>query len=127
MTIVVDASIVVELLLARIPVQWQSVFDGDVAAPDLVFPEVVSTLRRMLHQGILDAASASVLLDALLDMPIEIVSSRELIQRAFDFNDRVTVYDGCYVALAESLDATLLTADRRLARTHDLPVTVEML
>ena len=127
MTTVVDASTVVELLLERIPVQWQSVFDGDVAAPDLVFPEVVSTLRRMLHQGMLSAASASVLLDALLDAPIEIVSSRELIQRAFDFNNRVSVYDGCCVALAESLDATLLTADRRLARTHDLPVRVEML
>ena len=127
MTTVLDASPIVEIFHVQIGPEGLAALRDDYAAPDLVFPEVASALRRFLHQGILDAATASGLLDALLDMPIEIVPSRELIERAFELNNRVSVYDGCYVALAESLDAALLTADRRLARTHDLPVTVQVL
>ncbi len=127
MPTVVDASAVLELLLGRLPAKWRSRLEGEVYAPDLVFPESASALRRLLHQGLLDSVSAALLLDALLELPLEIVPTRELVSRAFEFNDRVSVYDGCYVALAESLDAPLLTADARLSRAHGLPVTVRML
>jgi predicted nucleic acid-binding protein len=39
----------------------------------------------------------------------------------------LTAYDAAYVALAEALDAVLLTADRRLAGVPGLPAPVEVL
>jgi predicted nucleic acid-binding protein len=39
----------------------------------------------------------------------------------------MTVYDAAYVALAENLDATLLTADRRLANAPGARCAFELL
>jgi predicted nucleic acid-binding protein len=39
----------------------------------------------------------------------------------------VTSYDACYVALAEILDVTLLTADRRLANAPGLQCSIAIL
>jgi predicted nucleic acid-binding protein len=35
------------------------------------------------------------------------------------FSSDISTYDACYVALAEAADATLVTADRRLADAYD--------
>jgi len=43
------------------------------------------------------------------------VSHRPLLDRCWELRDTVSVYDAAYVALAEAVDAPLLTADRRLA------------
>jgi predicted nucleic acid-binding protein len=39
----------------------------------------------------------------------------------------MTAYDGAYVALAEALDAPLLTCDARLAGSHGHRATIELL
>jgi predicted nucleic acid-binding protein len=39
----------------------------------------------------------------------------------------VTAYDACYVALAEAVDAPLLTADRRLANAPGIRCAVELI
>jgi predicted nucleic acid-binding protein len=39
-----------------------------------------------------------------------------LLPRAWELRDTCPTYDGLYVALAEALDATLITRDGRLAR-----------
>jgi predicted nucleic acid-binding protein len=39
-----------------------------------------------------------------------------LLDRALELSDSMTAHDACYAALAELLDATLMTADLRLAR-----------
>jgi len=39
----------------------------------------------------------------------------------------VSAYDACYVALAESLQCDLLTADRRLAAAHGPRCTIRIL
>jgi predicted nucleic acid-binding protein len=38
-----------------------------------------------------------------------------------------TAYDAAYIALAEALDADLLTSDARLARVPDIACTVRVL
>jgi predicted nucleic acid-binding protein len=38
----------------------------------------------------------------------------------------VTAYDGCYVAIAETLEVPLVTADRRLANAPGLRCAVEV-
>ena len=67
----------------------------------------------------------SLLLD-LLDMPIALVGSRRLVERAFALRHDVTVTDGCYVALAEHLGCGLLTADHRLANSPGVTVPVTL-
>ena len=52
---------------------------------------------------------------------------RPLLARCWERRASLTVYDAAYVALAEALDAGLLTADRRLARAPGLRCAVEVL
>ena len=48
------------------------------------------------------------------------------LRRAWELRANGTVYDSCYVALAESLACTLLTADARLARAPGLSCPVKV-
>lgn len=54
-------------------------------------------------------------------------SSRQLWPRAWELRTNLTAYDALYVALAEQLGATLLTADSRAARAPGLRCSVEVL
>ncbi len=63
----------------------------------------------------------------LADLPMARVSHRPLLRRCWELRDNLTVYDAAYVALAESLDATLVTADARLARAPGVRCAVELL
>ena len=47
-----------------------------------------------------------------------------LAQRVWSLRDVLTPYDAAYVALAEALDAPLLTADRSLARSRGHRATI---
>jgi len=49
-----------------------------------------------------------------------------LLDRAWDLRSRLTFYDGLYIALAELLDAELLTRDQRLARAPGLEARVKL-
>jgi predicted nucleic acid-binding protein len=48
-----------------------------------------------------------------------------LLHRCWELRHNLTTYDAAYVALAELLDAALLTADRRLARASGIRCEVE--
>jgi predicted nucleic acid-binding protein len=54
-------------------------------------------------------------------------SSRHLWPRAWELRTNLTAYDALYVALAEQLGATLLTADARAARAPGLLCGVELM
>jgi predicted nucleic acid-binding protein len=52
--------------------------------------------------------------------------AHSLLNRMWELRDNLSAYDATYVALAELLDCSLLTADGRLARAPGIgcPVTV---
>jgi len=101
---------------------------GEVlVAPDLVDLEVTSVLRGQLAGGHLDQRRADLALTDLLDLPLQRVPARQLILRCWGLRDNLTVYDASYVALAEGLDATLLTCDARLAKAPGPRCTIELL
>jgi predicted nucleic acid-binding protein len=52
---------------------------------------------------------------------------RPLLPRCWELRDNLTVYDAAYVALAERLDTTLLTADARLAGAPGPRCLIEVL
>jgi predicted nucleic acid-binding protein len=89
--------------------------DTDHAAPHAVDAEVLGVIRRHHLAGALDATAADQAVDDLGAWPGERYGHRPLLERAWELRATVRSWDALYVALAEALDATLLTADARLA------------
>ena len=127
--IVVDASAVVDLVCdARDAEELRErlLTDGVAHAPHLLDIEVGGALRRLAAHGELSAARAA---DALLDaveLPILRYPHQPLIERAWELRGHLTIADGVYIALAELLDATLLTSDARLARAGGHRARIEV-
>ncbi len=88
---------------------------GDFAAPDLVDVETVAVLRKRWLAGSISAVRFENAIADLQEMDFERVPTWRLMRRAFELRDNVTAYDAAYVALAESLDCELVTADHHLA------------
>lgn len=121
--VVVDASVVVEYLVeASLTAQAQAVFRASVDdgvglwAPDLVYAEVVSALRRLVALRALTPQAGDVAVEDVKRLPLSVTGTRSLVSRAWQLRAAITSYDACYVALAEALGAPLVTADRKLAR-----------
>lgn len=129
--IVVDASVLANAVaddgaagrLARVRLNAA----GDVAVPDLADVETVSVLRRRWLSGDLAARRFRSALEDLLALPLARFPTGPFMPRAYELRANVTPYDASYVALAEGLGCTLLTADARLARASNVRCPVEVL
>lgn len=87
-----------------------------LAAPAVMPFEVSEVLRRRRRQQQLDGTTAALAHRDLLELRVELWPHAALARRAWELRDNVGYSDACYVALAELLDAPLLTLDRRLAQ-----------
>jgi predicted nucleic acid-binding protein len=129
--IVVDASAVLEVLL-RTPLAGSletCLFaPGETLhAPQLLDVEVTQVLRRYAQSGALSPRRAREALDDLLDFPIERYPHAPFVIRAWELKDNLTAYDAVYMALAEGLQATLLTRDARLAKAPGIKARVTVI
>ena len=128
--IVLDASIVVELLLQTPDAQRidRRVFAASepLHAPHLLDVEVAQVLRRYAGRRVLTAARGLAALRILDEFPITRHAHRPLFSRVWSLRANLTAYDATYVALAEVLDATLLTRDPRLATAPGHRAQVEV-
>jgi predicted nucleic acid-binding protein len=100
--------------------------DPQHAAAHLVDAEVLGVVRRAQLRGQLDQTAAHQAVEDLESWPAACVDHRPLLERAWQLRDSLSAPDALYVALAEALDATLLTLDRRLARTEGPRCQVEL-
>ena len=121
MVIVTDASAVVDLLTGDVE-RRQAIRDElraarGVHAPDLLTLEVLSALARATRRKAMTAPERRAALDAYASLRISRHRSHPLWPRIARLTVRHSSYDAAYVALAEMLDAPLLTTDARLART----------
>lgn len=124
MIYVLDASVIIDLLLARQPycseieplMQKADTF----AVPHLLDVEVAQVLRRFVIRGELTYQRAQQAIDDLLDLPLTRYPHERLITRCFQLVNNLTMYDAIYVVLADVLDATLLTRDNAM---KDVPGT----
>jgi predicted nucleic acid-binding protein len=98
-----------------------------LVAPEIVELEVASALRRQVSAGVVDARSAGIALRHLHGLPMRKAAHRPLLGRIWELRDTVTPYDAAYVALAELMGVTLVTADARLARAPGIDCKVEVL
>jgi predicted nucleic acid-binding protein len=130
--IVLDASVVVDLLLA-LPPHAQAISARvraeapRLAAPHLLDAEVGQVLRRFVRAGHLDVARAGGAIDDLAALPIVRYPHTQLLSRAFELRDNATIYDGLYLALAEGLGCALLTRDAAIAGLPGARARVEVL
>lgn len=85
-------------------------------APELIDPEALSGLRRLVSQRLISAEAATQAVADLLEARIVRYPHRPFVQRARELCGQLTPYDALYVALAEAIGVTLVTTDRRLAR-----------
>ncbi|MFN2441998.1 MAG: type II toxin-antitoxin system VapC family toxin [Thermoanaerobaculia bacterium] len=130
--IVVDASVVADLLLrspraSAIEAELFAPRSGSLHAPSLLDVEVLHVLRRFHFEGELSAARGEEAVRDLQDLRIERHHQELLVPRIWDLPRSLTVYDACYVALAELLEAPLLTLDRRLGRSRGHRAEVRVL
>ena len=128
--IVVDASVIVTALA-------DDGADGDRArhrlrgerlvAPHVIDLEVVSAWRRLAAAGAMDGRRVELAMADLLALRLERVGHGPLLGRCWELRANLMVYDAAYVALAEALSATLVTADRRLADAPGCRCVVDVL
>ena len=118
MTLVVDAAAVVEFVLGSTKGRnAASVMAGHTAlhAPALITAEALSALRALEHRAEISPARSAEAVSDVLSVPIRRYPTEPLAGRIWSMRHSVTVCDAHYVALAEALNAPLLTGDRRLA------------
>jgi predicted nucleic acid-binding protein len=129
--IVVDASAIVEALL-RMPAAdavEERLFNKreTLHAPHLLDVEVAQVIRRFTASGAVDQQRAHEALVDLGDLPLRRYPHGFLLSRVWELRHNLTAYDAVYVALAEALNAPLLTRDRRLANTPGHHARVELI
>ncbi|HEX9646705.1 MAG TPA: type II toxin-antitoxin system VapC family toxin [Alphaproteobacteria bacterium] len=128
--IVVDASAALEALLrtpAAAAVEERLFDSGETLhAPHLIDVEVAQVLRRYANAGEVDAERCRAALADLADFPLNRYPHDVLLLRVWDLRANLTAYDAVYVALAEALDAPLLTRDRRLAAAPGHRARIEL-
>ncbi len=128
--IVVDASALLEALLrtpaAKVVERW--LFDPrqTLHAPHLLDVEIAQVIQRYAANGEIDSERGRTALADLADFPLHRYPHDLLLPRVWDLRNNLTAYDAVYVALAEALDAPLLTRDRRLAAAAGHHVRVEL-
>ncbi|MFG1691179.1 type II toxin-antitoxin system VapC family toxin [Gemmatimonadota bacterium] len=119
-SLVVDASALVEYLLRTErgekvePVLTSR--EVELHVPALCDVEVTAALRRGILLGELAVPRAEQALAAYLDLPLTRHGHQTLLPRILGLRANFSSYDAAYVALAEKLEAPILTADERLAR-----------
>jgi predicted nucleic acid-binding protein len=87
--------------------------------------EVTQGLRRLVRAGEVSPPRAAEAIADLADLDLHRHPHLDLLTRVWELRENVTAYDAVYVALAEALDATLVTCDRPLARTGMHRATIE--
>lgn len=96
-------------------------------APAVLPVEVDSALRGMVLGKRLTQAQGDAARRVVHDLPIELWPWRALTERAWELRENLSTYDAGYVALAERLDAVLITGDARLANASGPRCTVELI
>lgn len=117
--IVVDASAVVEILLkheAGLLLRRRLTEAGETLhAPHLLDVEIAHALRRYERRRELSADRAREAFALLSQMRVSRYPHGPFLARMWELRRNLTAYDAAYIALAEGLDATLVTHDAKLA------------
>lgn len=123
--IVLDASAALSGLLNIGPAR-ESMAGEQLHAPHLLDSEVASGLRRQVASQRIAAGDGWAALDTWRRLGLTRYAMHGLLDRVWDLRANLSAYDAGYVALAESLGCSLVTADARISRAPGVrcPITV---
>jgi predicted nucleic acid-binding protein len=127
---IVDASAVIEWLLQTptgIKIE-KRIFSRRVPlhAPHLLDVEVAQVLRRYVREKTIPAQRGQEALEDLADLSLHRYPHDFLMPRVWELRATLTAYDAVYVALAELLDAPLVTCDSKIASAPGHHAVVEV-
>lgn len=127
--LVVDTSAVLEALAAVDPAPGlveRLARNGDLHAPHLIDVEVLHALRRItIARAISEDRAADTRAD-YAELALTRYPHRPLSDRVWELRHNLTAYDATFVALAEALDAPLVTCDARLASAAGHGARIEL-
>ena len=89
--------------------------------------EVAQVLRRYVATRSISAEIAAAALEDLAALDVGRYAHEPFLGRVWELRDNVTAYDAVYLALAEVLDAPLLTFDGKLATAPGHRASIELL
>ncbi|MEX0643640.1 MAG: type II toxin-antitoxin system VapC family toxin [Pirellulales bacterium] len=124
--LVIDASVLIKLFISEEGSREAATEIKKAEAlfaPDLLWAETGNILWKYVRRHDLDSVDADQLLTEMMQLPIQLTATRELIEPALKtaLQTHRTVYDCLYLVLAVRTNSLLLTADERfvnaLART----------
>jgi predicted nucleic acid-binding protein len=128
---VVDASAVIELLLntqlGQRVAERIAPTDVTLHAPHLIDLEVAQVMRRFVAAGTVGIDRSARAIDALRQLDIARYAHEPFLARIWSLRPNLTAYDAAYVSLSETLGATLLTCDGKLAGSTGHVARIEVL
>ncbi|GAA1689361.1 PIN domain-containing protein [Glycomyces endophyticus] len=128
--IVADTSAVVEFLLARdeLGFRARNVLGGKtVAVPMAIDLECVAVLRGLVLGRKVTVVDAEESLETLGQMDLRRMDHSLFMPRVWELRDNMWPYDAIFVAMAEILDAPLVTTDKKFAGTPGIRCEVRNL
>ena len=129
--IVLDASAVVAVLVGlgegaeRIRMKAESPGES-LHVPHVMDLEVLHALRRQTLLGTLSRERSAEAIEDLKNIAFVRYPHATLVDRIWSLKNNLTAYDAAYVALAEALNAPLVTMDARLAQAPGILAAVEV-
>ena len=129
--IVLDASAAIEWLIksptgTKVDRRLFSSPPPTLHVPHLLDVEITQVLRRYVREKTMTTSRGEEALQDLRDLPLNRYPHDILMPRVWELRAVLTAYDAVYVALAELLDAPLLTCDRKVALGSVHRATVEV-
>ncbi|MBI3318232.1 MAG: type II toxin-antitoxin system VapC family toxin [Candidatus Omnitrophica bacterium] len=123
---VVDASATLKLLVEEAGTDYARIFFGHLKgpkapvfyAPDLLYVECANTLWKYVVHHRTPSRQAQGALETLMELDLEVIPAQLIIQEALLLGIRchISVYDACYLALAQQCRSPLVTEDLDLIR-----------
>ena len=98
-----------------------------IHAPHLIDLVVAQTLRRYVREGALSDERGELALEHFSLLDLNRYGHDTFLRRIWALKENITAYDAAYVALAEALDAPLVTGDRKLAKAPRIQAAIELL
>ena len=129
--IVVDASALLELLLqtslgTRVEARLFR-DDDELHAPHLLDVEIVQGLRRLVRTGEVSSGRADDAIADLTDLDLHRHAHVDLVRRAWKLRDNISADDAMYVALAEAIEAPIVTCDSPLGKAPGHRARIEVI
>jgi predicted nucleic acid-binding protein len=124
--IVVDASAAVVALLVDGHAR-RLLATEEVVVPTHVDVEVAHALRGQVRRGVIGADDGASALSTWSRLGMRRLGIVGVLDRVWALRENLSAYDAGYVALAETLECALVTADARLSRAPGLRCAVTVI